>query len=89
MAFSPDGTLLATASDDNTIRMWDVAGASLHVTMVSFLGGRLHLAVRWVRLVFPAPADCRAFALAVAGRFPWIRRMRVVRAGAVWERECG
>jgi WD40 repeat protein len=35
MAFSPDGTLLATAADDNTARIWDLATGATRTTLQS------------------------------------------------------
>ena len=34
MAFSPDGTRLATASADNTARIWDLTGGACLVTLI-------------------------------------------------------
>ncbi len=36
VAFSPDGTRLATASDDGTARIWDVATGQPDLLMASF-----------------------------------------------------
>src|SRR5262249_13104535 len=40
VAFSPDGTLLASGSDDHTVRFWDIPTGSLRRT--------LHGHTRWV-----------------------------------------
>jgi WD40 repeat protein len=38
-AFSPDGTLLATVSDDQTARLWRVADGSTHAVLAGHTGG--------------------------------------------------
>jgi WD40 repeat protein len=38
-AFSPDGTLLATASQDGTTRLWEVAGGSMQAVLIGHTGG--------------------------------------------------
>ena len=38
MAFSPDGTLLATASDDHTARIWDTATGTTRTTLHGHTG---------------------------------------------------
>lgn len=38
-AFSPDGVLLATASDDGTARIWDAANGAHLATLVPLPGG--------------------------------------------------
>jgi WD40 repeat protein len=47
VAFSPDGRLLASGSDDETIKLWEVASGSL----VRTLTGHTH----WVRSVAFSP----------------------------------
>ena len=39
MAFSPDGRLLATASDDKTARLWDPATGEHLRTLTGHTGG--------------------------------------------------
>ena len=41
IAFSPDGTLLASGSDDHRVRIWDVAQQSLVRTLGSVIDGHL------------------------------------------------
>ena len=42
-AFSPDGALLATASDDCTARIWEVATGTLRATLKGHVGGVRHI----------------------------------------------
>lgn len=46
VAWSPDGSRLATASDDGTIRIWDAQGAADPVVLTHVHGDRLY-AVAW------------------------------------------
>ena len=39
VAFSPDGTLIATASDDGTARIWDAASGTTLATLVTLPDG--------------------------------------------------
>jgi WD40 repeat protein len=39
VAFSPDGTLLATTSDDGTARLWDIATGTTRTTLIALPGG--------------------------------------------------
>ncbi|MEV4383938.1 hypothetical protein AB0J58_44345, partial [Streptosporangium sp. NPDC049644] len=38
VAFSPDGKLLATGSNDNTVRLWDVAGRKTFAPLTGHTG---------------------------------------------------
>src|SRR5262249_28597767 len=44
VAFSPDGKLLATTSDDSTIKLWDVAARKELSTLKGHAGGVLPIA---------------------------------------------
>jgi WD40 repeat protein len=39
VAFSPDGTLLATASHDGTVRIWDSATGATRATLITLPDG--------------------------------------------------
>jgi predicted NACHT family NTPase/tRNA A-37 threonylcarbamoyl transferase component Bud32 len=51
IAFSPDGSLLASGSDDNTIRIWRVENGSLYHTLEGH--------TRWIRSVAFSPDGSR------------------------------
>jgi WD40 repeat protein len=44
VAFAPDGLMLATASDDKTVRLWDVATGEHTATLIGHAGGVMSVA---------------------------------------------
>ena len=57
MKFSPSGKWLASASDDRTIRLWDVSSRQLHATLTGHRGMVLGVAFAGDQLLASGSQD--------------------------------
>ena len=85
VAFSPSGTLLATASSDATARVWDAASGAHLATLVPLpSGGYITLLPDGRYKLGGDPGDCLWWAVGLRrlgpgeadSRFPEVRRLR-------------